>query len=117
MSPVEFTSGALSFLQKLPWPGNIRELKNLVKRTILVSGKQLLDVTDFEKQVITSSAFVGKAVSTPAGMTLEELEKQTIIQSLEIYKNNLSHVASALGISRAALYRRLEKYGLSGENK
>ncbi|MCD8194115.1 MAG: sigma-54 dependent transcriptional regulator [Tannerellaceae bacterium] len=117
LPPVTFTSGAFSFLQKLPWPGNIRELKNLVERTILVSGKQQLDAADFEKQLITSSTSAGKAVSTPAGMTLEELEKQSIIQALATYKNNLSQVASALGISRAALYRRLEKYGLSGENK
>ncbi len=114
---IEFSSDALSFLQRLPWPGNIRELKNVVERTILVSGKQCLEMSDFAKQVTTSTAFTGKAIATPTGMTLEELEKQTIIRALDTYKNNLSHVAAALGISRAALYRRLEKYGLSGENR
>lgn len=46
-------------------------------------------------------------------MTLDEIERQTILQALERYKGNLSQVAMALGISRAALYRRLEKYGIS----
>ena len=45
-------------------------------------------------------------------MTLDEIERQTILQALETHNGNLSHVASALGISRAALYRRLEKYDI-----
>lgn len=107
----KFSSDALNFLSRLPFPGNIRELKNLVERTILVSGKEVLDAIDFENQyqrhdesVATSSSF--------AGMTLDEIEKQTILQALERYKGNLSQVATALGISRAALYRRLEKYDI-----
>ena len=107
----EFSSDALNFLSRLPFPGNIRELKHLVERTILVSGKEVLDAIDFENQyqrhdesVATSSSF--------AGMTLDEIEKQTILQALERYKGNLSQVATALGISRAALYRRLEKYDI-----
>ena len=48
-----------------------------------------------------------------AGMTLDEIERQTILQALERHKGNLSQVATALGISRAALYRRLEKFGIS----
>lgn len=107
----EFSSDALNFLSRLPFPGNIRELKNLVERTILVSGKEVLNAIDFENQyqrhdesVATSSSF--------AGMTLDEIEKQTILQALERYKGNLSQVATALGISRAALYRRLEKYDI-----
>ncbi|WP_250690631.1 helix-turn-helix domain-containing protein [Parabacteroides sp. ASF519] len=45
-------------------------------------------------------------------MTLDEIERRTILQALDTHEGNLSHVASALGISRAALYRRLEKYGI-----
>ena len=112
---VTFSSDAVSFLQRLPYPGNIRELKNLVERTMLVSGKSLLDVSDFEGQCLNlgnkQAVRKGGAVSFE-GMTLDEIERQTILQALDTHEGNLSHVASALGISRAALYRRLEKYGI-----
>ena len=108
----EFSSDALNFLSRLPFPGNIRELKNLVERTILVSGKEVLDATDFESQYQRHDESTSTA-SSFAGMTLDEIERQTILQALERYKGNLSQVATALGISRAALYRRLEKYDIS----
>ncbi len=110
---VRFSSEALAFLQKLPYPGNIRELKNLVERTMLVSGKAVLEASDFESQCLhtTQPAKTG-AVPSLGGMTLDELEKQTILQALKTHAGNLSHVATALGISRAALYRRLEKYDI-----
>lgn len=108
---VQFSSDALEFLQRLPYPGNIRELKNLVERTMLVSGKEVLEARDFENQYQAREE-VHNAGFRP-GMTLEEIEKQTILQTLEKYNNNLSQVATALGISRAALYRRLEKYNIT----
>lgn len=109
---VQFTTDAMSFLQQLPYPGNIRELKNLVERTMLVSGKSLLDVSDFEGQWQYPLNGNTSASVSLKGLTLDELEKRTILQALETHAGNLSHVATALGISRAALYRRLEKYGI-----
>lgn len=103
---------ALEYLSRLPYPGNIRELKNLVERTVLVCGKDLLTAADFKSQYHPSQTETA-TISNTQGLTLEELEKQTIIQTLENYDNNLSQVAHALGISRAALYRRLEKYGIN----
>ncbi len=93
----------MQFLSRLPYPGNIRELKNLVERTILVSGKPLLDASDFDTQYIRhDDARVTEGAS--GGMTLDEIERQTILQALDRYKGNLSQVAMALGISRAALF-------------
>lgn len=103
---------ALEYLSRLPYPGNIRELKNLVERTVLVCGKDLLTAADFKSQYHPSQTETA-TISNTQGLTLEELEKQTIIQTLEKYDNNLSQVAHTLGISRAALYRRLEKYGIN----
>lgn len=110
----EFSSDALNFLSRLPYPGNIRELKNLVERTILVCGKPVLDAADFDAQYLRRDepAKAGGATSF-TGMTLDEIERQTIVQALEQYKGNLSQVAVSLGISRAALYRRLEKYNIN----
>jgi two-component system NtrC family response regulator len=109
-----FTSDALIYLQRLPYPGNIRELKNLVERTILVCRKPILDARDFEKQG-GKALDVKQTQETKAlkGMTLDELEKQSILSAIDKYDGNLSHVAMALGISRASLYRRLEKYDIT----
>ena len=105
---VSFTPKAMEYLQRLPYPGNIRELKNLVERTILVSGKEMLDEDDFKAQnTQVAETYTSQNLS---GLTLDELERQRILQALEQYNNNLSLAADSLGISRPALYRRLEKY-------
>lgn len=108
---VRFSSDAMDFLKRLPYSGNIRELKNLVERTILINNKDSLDSIDIEKQYQNHTS--NQDTTICPGMTLEEIEKQTILQTLEKHKNNLSQVATALGISRAALYRRLEKYNIT----
>ena len=107
---IKFTPEAIAYLKNQPFPGNVRELKNLVERTMLVSGKNILDASDFETQ--NQNSLSNNAYAKLSGLTLDEIEKQTIIQSIEKHSGNLSHVASSLGISRAALYRRLEKYGI-----
>ncbi|WP_321330890.1 sigma-54 dependent transcriptional regulator [uncultured Bacteroides sp.] len=108
----EFSSDAIQFLTRLSYRGNIRELRNLVERTILISGKEVLEAADFEGQYQRHDESVS-ATAPLAGMTLDEIERQTILQALTYHKGNLSQVATALGISRAALYRRLEKYNIT----
>ena len=114
----EFSADALNFLSRLPYPGNIRELKNLLERTILVSGKSTLDASDFDAQYLRPNEPVKASdASSLAGMTLDEIERQTILQALDRHKGNLSQVAMTLGISRAALYRRLEKFNITVTEK
>lgn len=107
---VEFSAAALQLLEQLPFPGNIRELKNLIDRTILVSGKSLIDASDIRSQMETGQATTKHVI--PTDMTLEDIEAQSIRQAIELHKGNLSNVAKSLGISRAALYRRMEKYDI-----
>ena len=97
---------AAAYLASLPWPGNIRELKNLVERTIIISGKDALGADDFRR----SGAEVSTA-SIPAG-TLDAMERSRIADVLAACGGNISRAASQLGLSRAALYRRMEKYDL-----
>ena len=108
---VDFTPEAMDYLQSLPYPGNIRELKNLVERTILVSGKETLDADDFKAQNNQPEEAI--TIKGMEGLTLEETERQRILQAMEQYDNNVSQVAAALGVSRPALYRRLEKYNIT----
>ena len=110
LQAVDFTQAAIDYLQRLPFPGNIRELKNLVERTLLVSGKELLDVDDFKAQ--NTSTMEVSAIGNLNGLTLEEVDKQRILQAIEQYNGNMSKVALSLGLSRGALYRRLEKYNI-----
>ena len=108
---VDFTPEAMRFLQNLPYPGNIRELKNLVERTLLVCGKDTLDANDFKGQVVMPEV---KATDSN-DMTLDESERQQILRTLEKYDNNLTQVATVLGVTRQALYRRLEKHNIKIE--
>ena len=109
----EFSSEAMGYLSRLPYPGNVRELKNLVERTMLVCGKAVLDAPDFEAQTMRVADVLRPAGESPyVGLTLEEVERRAILQALERCRGNLSQVAQALGISRASLYRRLEKFGI-----
>ncbi|MDO5017393.1 MAG: sigma-54 dependent transcriptional regulator, partial [Porphyromonas sp.] len=109
---VQFTDEAISRLQSLPFSGNIRELKNLVERTILMSNSDTIT-----PQLLTPFLLPDKTNPRPQPevtdhRTLEEMECDEIKRQLVIHRGNMSKVAKALGISRAALYRRIDKYGL-----
>ena len=105
---------ALHWLREQPLPGNIRELKNLVERAVLVSGQEELGPEDFQANASQSpsKSATQSPLPSPGTMTLEELEAQMIRQSLTHYAGNISRVAKSLGLSRGALYRRLEKHGI-----
>ena len=103
---VEISQEANDYLTSLPFPGNIRELKNLVERTILVSANNPLLASDFSQQY--QGANMPNANSD--GLTLDEVEYIAIKKAFEKYHGNVSQMASALGLSRQALYRRLEKF-------
>jgi two-component system NtrC family response regulator len=104
---------ALHWLRDLPLAGNIRELKNLVERAVLVSGKDELGPEDFQAQFqkLPVKPTPGELPAV-GSMTLDELEAQMIRKSMDFYAGNVSRVAKALGLSRGALYRRLEKYAI-----
>lgn len=108
------TPQAMRWLSELSWPGNVRELKNLVERTVLVTDGDRLDVNDFREQVQHTAKSVDNTSLPAVGtMTIDEMEKSMIRKALEFHGSNMSKVARSLGLSRAALYRRLEKYGIS----
>ena len=111
MAPVALTPQALAWLGAQAWPGNIRQLKQTLERTVLLSAKGVLGQADFlaAEQHDDASAQTRLGVD---GMTLEQVERRMIELALEQHRGNISRVAQALGLSRTALYRRLERHGL-----
>lgn len=111
---LRISTAALHWLRTLPLAGNIRELKNLVERAVLVSGKDELGPEDFQAHFQKMPLRSAEPTDLPpvGTMTLDELEAQMIRKSMEHYSGNVSRVAKALGLSRGALYRRLEKFGI-----
>ena len=111
MAPVSLTTQALDWLGAQPWPGNIRQLKQTLERTVLLADKNQLAQADFiAAEQHDDSA--GQHRLGVDGMTLEQVERRMIEQAMEQHRGNISRVAQALGLSRTALYRRLERHGL-----
>ncbi len=102
---------AMRWLQQLPLPGNIRQLKNLVERTVLISDKDELSVDDFQGQINLSPSKNNHLKLPGVGtITLEQMEAEMVKQAMNFHQNKITKAAASLGITRNALYRRLEKY-------
>ena len=112
--PIAISDRALSWLRDQPWPGNIRQLKQTIERAVLVVDGDRLDVGDLValSGLEEREARGGTPLPSPGTMTLDEMEKAMIVKCMGHYEGNVTRVAEALGLSRAALYRRFEKYGL-----
>lgn len=110
--PTRIDDAALDALVRHTWPGNIRELRNLIERILILA-------TDDEEIRLghLPPEIRGSAPVQPAGdepMTLEEVERRHIARILELNDGNRSRSARALGISRAALYDKMDRFGLRG---
>ena len=97
------TDAALAVLRGHRWPGNVRELSHAVERALILSDGERLEAGDFS---------IGTTTGAVASLNLELQERHSIETALKQFGGNISHAASALGITRAALYRRIEKHGL-----
>ncbi|HYG04514.1 MAG TPA: sigma-54 dependent transcriptional regulator [Chryseosolibacter sp.] len=99
----------LRFLKRYHWPGNVRELEHAVERAVIMSEHDVLLPEDFSLQNYSPvQPDVGK-------VTLDELEKTTILAAITKHKGNMSKVARELGLGRTTLYRKLARYGLDKE--
>lgn len=101
-----FDHNALQAMQDHPWQGNVRELNHVVERAVLMAQGSAIKAGDLALRA--SSASPGRLED----MSLEEVEEFLIKKALARYGGNVSHAASALGLSRSALYRRLQRFGL-----
>jgi DNA-binding NtrC family response regulator len=101
---------AARWLQTQPWPGNVRQLRQRIERAVLVSARDTLEVDDFRETPAMDPAAPSDPLPAVGSMTIDEIERAMIVKSLKHHGGNISKVAESLGLSRAALYRRFEKY-------
>lgn len=107
---------AINWLQRQHFSGNIRQLKNLVERSVLLSGKSNLSLEDFHPHYQDFDAPTDRLPQV-GSLSLEEMEVKMIQKALEYHENNISATAKSLGLTRSALYRRLQKYQIPHEHK
>lgn len=110
-----FAPDAIMLLQKLPYPGNIRELRNLVKKCMLLIDKDIISKDDI-LPLLNQSEIVGissESTLLPDANALDNIQCAAIKSALKIHGGNLTRVAASLGITRQTLYRRMEKYHIA----
>jgi len=109
MPSKRMNTSTLRRLEKHNWPGNIRELQHAVERAVIMSESNILQPSDFFLSPVEESS--SEAVTTN-NMNLEETEKMLIRKVVDKHGGNISKAAKELGLTRASLYRRIEKYGI-----
>jgi len=110
-----FSPQAMDQLVKYDWPGNVRELMNAVERAVVLSRSEYLDEQDLPlviKDALSGEEKIPSRYAVPADLPLEDVEKATILKTLESTDGNKSEAARRLGITRKTLHKKLKKYGM-----
>lgn len=105
---------AIQWLSRQDYPGNIRQLRNLVERATLLSmDKKSLGIKDLQEHMLAKKYQHQRIVSPEIGkVTLDEMEEHMIRKAFDFHNQSISKTARSLGITRSSLYRRIEKYGI-----
>ncbi|HEY3136286.1 MAG TPA: sigma-54 dependent transcriptional regulator [Blastocatellia bacterium] len=108
-----FSQSARAAMYNYNWPGNVRELESSIERAVLLSKGDQVDAGDFQFAAIESQVNHDNGFVAPANMTLEDIEREVITQTLKRTKGNKQAAAKALGIYRPRLYSKIQKYNLT----
>ena len=106
---MELTPQAIDALRQHSWPGNVRELDHVIERALLMSSNGLITVFDLALRSTPDASLSARLEE----MSLEDAERLLVTKALARFEGNANRAAEALGLSRSAFYRRLQKYGLS----
>jgi DNA-binding NtrC family response regulator len=115
----EMSNEVIEALKAYSWPGNVRELKNMIDRLTILGQGQKLTVHELPPHMIEqlspdqepSGEFLKEL--PPGGVTLQEVQRELLAKTLQLYDGNRTFAAKALGISRKSLWERIERFGLS----
>ncbi len=120
------TDDALAALQTYPWPGNVRQLRNVLERTLLLSGRHdqgMIDLTQLPDEVVRSgpSLPIGEGldqiISLPLREARERFEREYLIAQISRFAGNISRTAAFIGMERSALHRKLKALGVGGNTR
>ena len=103
---LSISADAMTKLKKYPWPGNVRELQHSIERALIMADSSTLQGSDF-----LFSRKGNDAVNVDT-LNLDEVEKAAVAKAIQLHNGNISKAAEELGLTRASLYRRMEKYGI-----
>ncbi len=106
---------AMSCLLSYNWPGNVRELRNVLERSLILAENGLVTESSLPKELVYRQPAGCDESHAGSNNTLEDMEKDHILNMLSLYDGNRQKTAQALGIGRKTLYRKLEKYGIVKE--
>lgn len=106
---IQLAKATMDKLLEYHWPGNIRELRHAIERAIILCEGEALQPHDFR---FHKKASRSNGEMTIDSLNLEEMERWTVKQALQKHQGNITKAAKELGLTRAALYRRMEKYGM-----
>jgi DNA-binding NtrC family response regulator len=113
---VTLGSGVMEVLKRYSWPGNVREIEALIGKTAMQVGQDgVIQINDLPSSILMESPTTFQEEGDFQVNTLEELEKQTILQTVKLCHGNVSRVAEILGISRTTLWRKLKTYQIDLE--
>lgn len=100
----------MKILESHHWPGNVREIQHTIERGVIMSDGQEIKASDFN--LTTFPVSDSNNVSEFEDLNLQKIEKILVQKAIEKHEGNISKAAKELGLTRAALYRRLEKFNL-----
>lgn len=106
------SADALRLLMQYDFPGNVRELENIIERAVLLETTELLQPSNLPPQILSVTFAQPTAIDSTEILPLEEVERQTLVHALKVTDNNITKAAQALHIDRSTLYRKLKVYKL-----
>jgi len=109
----ELSEGALDVLMRYPWPGNVRELKNLIERLVIICPQQRIEAHHLPPELFRGAARSPQQPYATLHEARAAYEREFILRKLEEHQWNMTHTASALGLERSHLYRKMKSLGIS----
>jgi len=111
-APRSFSAQAEEAMQAYDWPGNVRALRHAVERSVILASNDVIEPGDLQLNYGTPRAQTETVPVKPVILKLDDMERTAIQAALRKHGFNISHAAKELGLTRASLYRRMEKHGL-----